>query len=62
MWYVGKQVRNGAILPAGSFIGDTKDRAAGSRGMTNHVHLQLYKDGKIVDTTPYACICITHSR
>ncbi|XP_078347146.1 myeloid protein 1-like isoform X2 [Oculina patagonica] len=55
MWYVGKQVRNGAILPAGSYIGDMKDRAAGSRGMTNHVHVQLYKDGKIVDPTPYAC-------
>lgn len=56
MWYVGKQVRDGAILSEGSVIGDMKNRAARARGMTNHVHVQLYKGGKIVDPTPYACV------
>ena len=53
---MGKQVSNGAILPAGFIIGDMKNRAARSRGMVNHAHVQLYKDGKIIDPTPYACV------
>lgn len=55
MWYVSKDVNNGKDLPAGSFIGIMKDRAAASPGMTNHVHVQLYSDGEVVNPTPYVC-------
>ncbi|XP_078347407.1 leukocyte cell-derived chemotaxin-2-like isoform X2 [Oculina patagonica] len=55
MWYVSKDVSDGTYVSAGSVIGTMKDRAAASPGMTNHVHVQLYKDGSIVDPTPYVC-------
>lgn len=55
MWYVSKDVNNGKDLSAGSFIGIMKDRAAASPGMTNHVHVQLYSDGEVVNPTPYVC-------
>ncbi|XP_078363053.1 leukocyte cell-derived chemotaxin-2-like [Oculina patagonica] len=55
MWYVTKGVGNGASLSAGSPIGYMTNRAANSPGMTNHVHVQLEKNGRVVNPTSYAC-------
>ena len=40
---------------AGDVVGTMTNRAAVSRGMKNHVHVQLQKDGVIVNPTPYIC-------
>ena len=53
MFYVKKRVRNGAVLSSGDFIGDMTDRAAADPGMTNHVHVQLYRNGAIVNPTRF---------
>ncbi|KAL9989098.1 hypothetical protein ACROYT_G003607 [Oculina patagonica] len=62
MWYFSKDVSDGQYLSAGSFMGTMYDRAAGASppGMTNHVHVQLYKKNtwdtwERVDPTPYVC-------
>ena len=55
MWYVSKGVRNGDIVSAGDSVGTMKNRAAVSPGMINHVHVQLEKNGVIVNPTPYIC-------
>ena len=55
MWYVTKGISNGASLSAGSLIGSMTNRAADSPGMTNHVHVQVEKNGRIVNPTSYIC-------
>lgn len=55
MWYVKKGVSNGKSVSAGDFVGTMTNRAAVSRGMINHVHVQLEKNGMIVNPTPYIC-------
>ena len=55
MFYVKEGVRTGISLSAGDFIGTMINRAAVSRGMINHVHVKLEKNGNIVDPTPYIC-------
>ena len=55
MWYVSKRVQTGDSVSAGDVVGAMTDRAAVSRGMINHVHVQLQKDGVIVNPTPYIC-------
>ena len=52
---MSKGVRNGAGISAGDFVGTMENRAAVSRGMINHVHVQLKKGGVIVNPTPYIC-------
>jgi len=52
---VSKGVRTGASVSAGDFVGTMENRAAVSRGMINHVHVQLKKGGVIVNPTPYIC-------
>lgn len=59
MWYVSRRVRKGDRVSAGDFVGTMKNRAAVSRGMINHVHVQLEKklggNWVIVDPTPFIC-------
>lgn len=55
MWYVSKGVRARVSVSAGDFVGTMENRAAVSRGMINHVHVQLQKNGVIVNPTPYIC-------
>lgn len=55
MWYVSKGVRDRVSVSAGDFVGTMENRAAVSRGMINHVHVQLQKNGVIVNPTPYIC-------
>ena len=55
MWYVSKKVRNGDSVSAGDVVGTMTNRAAMSRGMINHVHVQLEMNGVIVNPTPYIC-------
>lgn len=55
MWYVKKGVSNGNSVSAGDFVGTMTNRAAVSLGMINHVHVQLEKNGMIVNPTPYIC-------
>ncbi|RMX53586.1 hypothetical protein pdam_00004360 [Pocillopora damicornis] len=47
MFYVRKTISNGRIVASGDSIGTMTDRASVDPGMTNHVHVQLYKDGAI---------------
>ena len=55
MWYVSKGVRNGDSVSTRDVVGTMENRAAVSPGMINHVHVQLKKDGVIVNPTPYIC-------
>lgn len=55
MFYVEKKVDDRVSVSTGSYIGVMTDRASSSPGMENHVHVQLYKDGIIVNPTPYVC-------
>ena len=55
MFYVKKKVYNGNRVSAGSDMGLMTDRATASPGMKNHVHVQLYKNGRVVDPTSYVC-------
>lgn len=55
MWYVSRRVRTGDSVSAGDVVGTMTNRAAPSRGMINHVHVQLMKDDVIVNPTPYIC-------
>ena len=53
MFYVWKTISNGRIVASGDSIGTMTDRASVDPGMTNHVHVQLYKDGAIVNPTSF---------
>nr|XP_058969724.1 myeloid protein 1-like [Pocillopora verrucosa] len=53
LFYVRKTISNGRIVASGDSIGTMTDRASVDPGMTNHVHVQLYKDGAIVDPTSF---------
>ena len=53
MWYVSMRVGTGDSVFAGEVVGTMTNRAAVSRGMKNHVHVQLQKDGVIVNPTLY---------
>ena len=53
MFYVRKTISNGRIVASGDSIGTMTDRASVDPGMTNHVHVQLYKDGAIVNPTSF---------
>ncbi|XP_078347429.1 leukocyte cell-derived chemotaxin-2-like [Oculina patagonica] len=55
LFYVSKEVDSGEEVDAGDFVGYSIDRTVGSPGMTQHVHLQMYKNGRRVDPTPYVC-------
>ncbi|XP_078347438.1 leukocyte cell-derived chemotaxin-2-like [Oculina patagonica] len=55
LFYVSKEVDSGEEVDAGEFVGYSIDRTVGNPGMTQHVHLQLYKNGYIVNPTPYVC-------
>lgn len=53
LFYVRKTISNGRIVASGDSIGTMTDRASVDPGMTNHVHVQLYKDGAIVNPTSF---------
>lgn len=53
MFYVWKTISNGRIVASGDSIGTMTDRASVDPGMTNHVHVQLYKDEAIVNPTSF---------
>ena len=55
MWYVSMSVGTGDSVFVGDVVGTMTNRAAVSPGMKNHVHVQLQKDGVIVNPTPYIC-------
>ena len=55
MWYMSPSVEKGQDVSAGSVIGIMTDRAAVSPGMTNHVRVQLYKNGRLEDPARYFC-------
>ena len=55
MFYVTKDIRNGVSVSARGRIGSMTNMAAqfSPPGMTNHIHVELYKSGQIVNPTPY---------
>lgn len=56
MHYVVKRVSNGVSISGGSYIGSMTNMKAYFRaGMTNHIHVQLYKNGRIINPTSYVC-------
>ena len=56
MFYVSKEIRDGASVSAGGRIGSMTNMAAQfSAGMTNHIHVTLYKNEQKVNPTPYKC-------
>ncbi|XP_031548758.1 leukocyte cell-derived chemotaxin-2-like [Actinia tenebrosa] len=56
MFYVRKTVNNGDHVRGGSNIGVMTNMAREYRcTMTNHIHVQLYKNNRIIDPTPYTC-------
>ena len=56
MFYVSKDIRDGASVSAGGRIGSMINMAAHFLpGMTNHIHMTLYKNGQKVNPTPYKC-------
>ena len=56
MFYVSKEIRDGTSVSKGGQIGTMINMAAQyGRGMTNHIHVELEKNGKRVDPTPYKC-------
>lgn len=57
MWYFSKEVNNLSHVSARGRIGSMINMAAqySPPGMTNHIHVELEKNGKRVDPTPYKC-------
>ena len=56
MFYVSKEIRDGVSVSAGGRIGSMTNMAAQfSAGMTNHIHVTLYKNEQKVNPTPYKC-------
>ncbi|KAK3742874.1 hypothetical protein QZH41_020409, partial [Actinostola sp. cb2023] len=56
MFYVSKTVNTGALLGAGDKLGSMVNMAVQyGKGMTNHIHVQLYKNRKVVDPTNFFC-------
>ena len=55
MFYVTKGIGNGVSVSARGWIGIMTNMAAqfSRPGMTNHIHVELYKSGQGVDPKPY---------
>lgn len=53
MFYVEKTVGDGRRVNPGASVGTMTDRASADPGMTNHVHVELYKDRKLMDPTSF---------
>lgn len=57
MWYFKKEINDRSYVSARGWIGSMINMAAqySPPGMTNHIHVELKKNGKRVDPTPYKC-------
>ena len=56
MFYVSKTVNTGDLLGAGDRLGYMVNMAVQyGNGMTNHIHVQLNKNGVLVNPTRFFC-------
>jgi hypothetical protein len=53
IFYIHPLIVNNTHVYNGTRIGTAQDRASVSPGMKNHIHVEVYINGKLVDPSPY---------